>query len=273
MGWCKSPPFFCAASETARDVIEALLLCRIKNTGTSVWGRNAQRGHCFSTILSLSNDYFHQPGGSFCQWFHRRNKQPKRRTSHALLTSNALWCSLDFPTTGNIKTSRTRSNFTKEIETRRRNVGYKILRWLVNIAKVTLQLMPEKCSKILKLIKKVCKQTLPPPKIPRTCRKAPTHIIWNTRRKMSLLTDPRSHKNHDKEGLSDAALKSNPQRLENPSESPRKKPNASTTSCIKLPKLHPMHGRMRTRSRGSHHTRTGCHPILGMAIRHWKMNQ
>jgi len=26
MGWCKSPPFFCAASETARDVIEALLL-------------------------------------------------------------------------------------------------------------------------------------------------------------------------------------------------------------------------------------------------------
>ena len=26
MGWCESPPFFCAASETARDVIEALLL-------------------------------------------------------------------------------------------------------------------------------------------------------------------------------------------------------------------------------------------------------
>lgn len=25
MGWCESPPFFCAASETARDVIEALL--------------------------------------------------------------------------------------------------------------------------------------------------------------------------------------------------------------------------------------------------------
>ena len=26
MGWCESTPFFCAASETARDVIEALLL-------------------------------------------------------------------------------------------------------------------------------------------------------------------------------------------------------------------------------------------------------
>ena len=25
MGWCKSPPFFCAASETARDIIESLL--------------------------------------------------------------------------------------------------------------------------------------------------------------------------------------------------------------------------------------------------------
>ena len=25
MGWCKSPPFFCAASETARDIIAALL--------------------------------------------------------------------------------------------------------------------------------------------------------------------------------------------------------------------------------------------------------
>ena len=26
MGWCESTPFFCAASETSRDVIEALLL-------------------------------------------------------------------------------------------------------------------------------------------------------------------------------------------------------------------------------------------------------
>ena len=25
MGWCESPPFFCAASETARDVIQQLL--------------------------------------------------------------------------------------------------------------------------------------------------------------------------------------------------------------------------------------------------------
>jgi len=25
MGWCESPPFFCAASETARDTIQALL--------------------------------------------------------------------------------------------------------------------------------------------------------------------------------------------------------------------------------------------------------
>ena len=26
MGWCESPPYFCAATETARDVIENLLL-------------------------------------------------------------------------------------------------------------------------------------------------------------------------------------------------------------------------------------------------------
>ena len=65
MGWCKSLPFFCAASETARDVIESLLLEasllehpfeeNMSNTSETL---RIQATIHFSNLVEVFEDYF-----------------------------------------------------------------------------------------------------------------------------------------------------------------------------------------------------------------------
>lgn len=160
MGWCESPPFFCAASETARDVIEALLLESqlpshpfedemLSSTNISIAANRLQATAMFTNLVEVfvddfiaatnSTDFKHLQHFSRAMLFGVHSIFPPPEISghqgedpisqKKLQQGDGSWTS------------------TKEI-----------LGWLIDGANFTLQLLPEKCTIIAKLIKKLCKQ-------------------------------------------------------------------------------------------------------------------
>ena len=159
MGWCESPPFFCAASETARDVIETLLQ------------EIALPPHPFERHM-MGNEDAHHPRHRLTAAITYANlvevfvddfiaaTNATGDATHLLHFSRAMLHGVHsiFPPpditghTGQDPVSQKKLaqgegtwNTTKEI-----------LGWLVDGAKFTIQLMPEKCKKISKQIKRIC---------------------------------------------------------------------------------------------------------------------
>ena len=160
MGWCESPPFFCAASETARDVIETLLLesslpahpfedqmLREAQASTLAW--RIQASASFINLVEVFVDDFigatNNIDAAHLEHFSRAMLfgvhsvfPPPEVTGHH---------GEDPISQKKLKQGEGTWSTTKEI-----------LGWLVDGLNYTLSLLPEKCDKITKLIKKICKR-------------------------------------------------------------------------------------------------------------------
>ena len=163
MGWCESPPFFCAASETARDVIDSLLQevnlpahqfedQMLDSTTESALDRLTAAASFVNITEVFVDDFIsatNNPDPDHLRHFSRAMLHgihsifpPPEVSGHQgedpisqkkLKQGDGIWES------------------TKEI-----------LGWLIDGAAFTIQLMPDKCIKIAKLIKKVCKMKFCP---------------------------------------------------------------------------------------------------------------
>ena len=160
MGWCESPPFFCAASETARDVIEALLqemsLPEHPFEGEMLDEATAStkfRFQATTTFINLVEVFVDDFIGA-------TNDLSDENLSHF---SRAMLFGVHsiFPPPEISKHQGQDPISQKKLQQGEGKwaTTKEILGWLVNGANFTLQLMPEKCAKISKLIKKVCKQS------------------------------------------------------------------------------------------------------------------
>ncbi len=158
MGWCESPPFFCAASETANDVIRSLLdeinlpahefeSDMMRETVLETSTARLQAAANFVNITEVFVDDFiggtNNPTDEHLRHFSRAMLHgihsvfpPPSVTGHQgedpvsqkkLAQGEGTWA------------------YTKEI-----------LGWLIDGANFTIQLMPEKCEKIVKLIDEIC---------------------------------------------------------------------------------------------------------------------
>ena len=158
MGWCESPPFFCAASETARDVIEALL------------AETSLPPHAFEDTMMQGNtdDPSARLAGAiqyvnlvevfvddFIAATNEISEDHLRKFSRAML----LGVHSVFPPpafTGHQGEDPISQKKLKQGEGTWATTK-EILGWLVDGANFTITLLPEKCAKISKLIKKITK--------------------------------------------------------------------------------------------------------------------
>jgi hypothetical protein len=158
MGWCESPPFFCAASETARDVIEALLEevnlpahpfedQMVKDAKESAMSR-LQAAAAFVNLVEVFVD-------DFVGATNNSDRTHLQHFSRAMLYGvHSIFPPPDV----------TGHHGQDPISQKKMDQGdgtwsttKEILGWLVDGANFTIQLMPDKCEKIARLIKKVCK--------------------------------------------------------------------------------------------------------------------
>ena len=158
MGWCESPPFFCAASETARDVVDTLLQeislpthpyedkILSKATAKAVDRLTATASFINLTEVFVDDFIGCTNNASFAHLQHFSRAMmlygvhsifpPPEVTGHQ---------GQDPISQKKLEQGEGTWEHTKEI-----------LGWLVDGAKFTVQLQPDKCTKISKLLKKVC---------------------------------------------------------------------------------------------------------------------
>ena len=156
MGWCESPPFFCAASETARDVIDALLqeLClpahpmedkMMEEATASSYARlEAAAAHVNLTEVFVDD---------FIGATNNTNLEHLEHFSRAMLYGvHSI-----FPPPEIMGHQGQDPISQKKMDQGDGTWAHtkEILGWLIDGANFTLQLMPDKCEKICKLIKKV----------------------------------------------------------------------------------------------------------------------
>ena len=156
MGWCESPPFFCAASETARDVIDALLqeLClpahpmedKMMEEATASSYARLEAAAAYVNLTEVFVD-------DFIGATNNTNTEHLEHFSRAMLYGvHSIFPPPEITGhQGQDPISQKKMDqgdgtwaYTKEI-----------LGWLVDGANFTLQLMQDKCKKICTLIKKV----------------------------------------------------------------------------------------------------------------------
>ena len=223
MGWCKSPTLFCAALETARDVIEALLLeaslpehpFKEKMLDTSSTLQLQATIH-FSNLVEVFEDYFIVATSNI-------SKEHLEHLSRTMLLGVKLILPpLEVPGHhGKYTVSQNKLNqgecawgYTKEI-----------LGWLVDSADFTLQLMPYKCVKISNLIKKLFKQSYCPLQKFQELAGKLQHASFGIPGGGAVLTHTRGTKNRLQIGQAHTVYQSNASILENPSPTPCAAPN------------------------------------------------
>ena len=157
MGWCESrPPFFCAASETARDVIDSLLQevnlpahqfkdQMLDSTIESALDRLTAAASFVNTEMFVDD---------FISATNNTNPDHLRHFSHAML--HGIHSIFPLP-----KVSGHQGEDPISQKKLKQGDGIwestkEILGWLIDGTAFTIQLMPDKCIKIAKLIKKVC---------------------------------------------------------------------------------------------------------------------
>ena len=164
MGWCESPPFFCASSETARDVIDTLLKeaalpeHRFEQSMMAHNDNNAiiTRLHAAATYINLTEVFV----DDFMGVTNNITTTNLRHFSRAMLYGvHSVFPPPDVSghqgedpiSQKKLAQGEGTWSFQKEI-----------LGWLVDGANFTIQLMPEKCSKIVKLIKEISRRKTVP---------------------------------------------------------------------------------------------------------------
>lgn len=162
MGWCESPPFFCAASETARDVIMSLLnevslpAHEFEHLMLDDVDPPFLRLHAamtFNTLLEVFVD-------DFIAATNNTSSDALRHLSRAML--HGIHSVFPPP-------SITHHQGEDPISQKKLKAGEglwsyekEILGWLVNGLDFTIQLTPEKCQKILEQMKEVIRSTTVP---------------------------------------------------------------------------------------------------------------
>ena len=155
MGWCESPPFFCAASETARDVIATLLAetalppHELEHHMLDGAEMRLHAATSFSNLVEVFVD-------DFIAATNQTTKEHLQHFSRAMLAgvhsifpppSITHHQGEDPVSQKKLRNGEGTWTFLKEI-----------LGWLVDGANFTIQLPPDKCHKIVKQIKKISKQ-------------------------------------------------------------------------------------------------------------------
>ena len=156
MGWCESPPFFCAASETARDVIETLLAevhlpaHKLEDEMLRNAHRDAvQRLHAAAAYTNLIEVFVDDFIATTNNGSHDHLKHLSRAMLHGIHSV--------FP-----PPEKSGHNGPEPISEKKLEEGEgtwtttkEILGWLVDGTMFTVQLPPGKCQKIIKLCRKV----------------------------------------------------------------------------------------------------------------------
>ena len=156
MGWCESPPFFCAATETARDVIDALLAetsLPAHSMEHKLLDQATFRLHAatsFSTLLEVFVDDFVAVTNNASREYLTHFSRAMLKGIHAIFPPPAITghCGEDPISQKKLNEGEGTWDSHKEI-----------LGWLIDGANFTLQLPPQKCENIVHLIKKMCKRT------------------------------------------------------------------------------------------------------------------
>ena len=158
MGWCESPPFFCAASKMACDLIDALLLeVQLPEhplESKMLHEATASAQFCLqatATCINLVEVFV----DDFIAVTNNLSEEHLMHLSRAML----FGVYLIFPPLEISKHQGEDPISQKKLKQGEgmRSTIKEILGWLVNGTNFTLQLMPEICAKISKLIKIVCK--------------------------------------------------------------------------------------------------------------------
>ena len=267
MGWCESPPFFCA--ETARDVIESLLQevtlpvhpfedKMLDKARETVWQRLSAAVLYVNLVEVFVDDFIgatnnstmkHLEHFSWAMLFGVHSIFPLSAVSghhgqdpvlqKKLAQGKGLW------------------ETTKEI-----------LGWLVNGAKFTVQTHTEQGRQNMQT-HQMSMQSKDSAKaqVPGTRQKNPTCIIWRPWRQRIIFASAQSTEN--KKGLhcDDIGPEADAEGLENTHPTHDFKSDISEAPRQRIPKHHQIHGHMQTLSRRRHHSRHGSIPTLGLAVR------
>ena len=161
MGWCESPPFFCAASETARDVIEALLQevnlpkhpfedSMLNEATASSADLRLQATASYLNLIEVFVDDFIGATNNTSPEHLEHFSRAMLFGVHSVFPPPAITGHQGEDPISQKKLSQGEGTWrhTKEI-----------LGWLVDGAAFTIQLLPDKCTTMAKLIKKLCKQS------------------------------------------------------------------------------------------------------------------
>ena len=160
MGWCESPPFFCAATETARDVINFL----ITNQSTTTLPPHPME----DKMMELTSNKIQQipPKISnitevyvddFCCGTNNLHPTHLRQTSRAILHGiHSI-----FPPTSITQHTGGDPISEKKMDQQDGTWMYEkeILGWLINGKEYTIYLPPDKSKKIIKLVKNTAKKS------------------------------------------------------------------------------------------------------------------
>ena len=160
MGWCESPPFFCAATETARDVINFL----ITNQATTTLPPHPME----DKMMELTSNEIQQipPKISnitevyvddFCCGTNNLHPTHLRQTSRAILHGiHSI-----FPPTSITQHTGGDPISEKKMDQQDGTWMYEkeILGWLINGKEYTIYLPPDKSKKIIKLVKNTAKKS------------------------------------------------------------------------------------------------------------------
>ena len=194
MGWCESPPLFCASSETARDVIQSML------------GRPTLTAHTFENYTMLKD----------------RTETASSSTPHNAATMVEVYLDDYIGLTNDqslphlTKVSRamlhgihsifppphiSQHNGEDPISEQKSKQGdgtwdnkKEILGWNFDGTHHTIQLPAKKCEKICRLLKKSTEEhVLSSKTVSTTSWKFATRLLWLTRGKWPLFTHPNGH--------------------------------------------------------------------------------
>ena len=233
MGWCESPPFFCAASETARDVIEALLEevnlpahpfedAMVNDAKDSAMSRLHAAAAFVNLVEVFVDDFVGATNNS--------DRTHLQHFSRAMLYG--VHSIFPPPEVSGHHGQDPISQKKMDQGDGEWSTTKEILGWLVDGANFTIQLMPDKCEKIARLIKKGLQiQSVPIAKIPRTCWKVATCILWHTRWQRTFLTYLQSAQKSWKTGNHHCRTTVCATRLENPCPALREASNSCTATC------------------------------------------
>ena len=218
MGWCESPPFFCASSETARDVIQTLL-----DNNTSLPPHPYEHYMMGATPSPLPSTASTAPPARSVDiievfvddFIGATNTQ---MDSHKLHLSRAMLHGIHtiYPPPAITKHSGEDPIANKKL---REKDGLwlhvkEILGWIFDGEAYTIALPEDKCDRILKQIKKGIKMPGNSPQtLPRTAGKIAACLLWHSRRLRVILSPTNGPQRHTCVYLGHSTPTYNPGRL------------------------------------------------------------